>query len=295
MSDVALVFDRRALRQRRDRAAATLGEHDFLLNAVAERLIDRLADIKRRFPAALDLGCHGGHLGKALGDGGGVKRLVQADLSPEMVGRAEGLRLAADEELLPFAPASFDLVMSLLSLHWVNDLPGALIQIRDVLRADGLFLAAMLGGETLWQLRQALAQAELDEEGGVSPRASPFVDVRDAGMLLQRAGFALPVVDIDRITVTYADALTLMRELRGMGETNVVGERRKHFTRRSTLFAAASAYRDRFADSAGRIPATFEVLYLTGWAPHESQQKPARRGSGQVSLAGVLGAEEADR
>ncbi|MFQ5984497.1 MAG: methyltransferase domain-containing protein [Alphaproteobacteria bacterium] len=295
MSDGALVFDRHALRRRRDRTAATLAEHDFLLSEVADRLADRLADINRRFPVALDLGCHDGQLGKALDERGGVKRLVQADLSRKMLEHAKGLRLVADEEVLPFAPASFDLVTSLLSLHWVNDLPGALIQIREALRPDGLFLAATLGGETLWELRQALARAELDEEGGVSPRVSPFVDVRDAGMLLQRAGFALPVVDIDRIRITYADALTLMRELRGMGETNVMGERRKGFTRRSTLFAAAAAYRDQFADTAGRVPATFEVLYLTGWAPHESQQKAARRGSGQVGLAAALGADKPGR
>ena len=292
MSDAIAVFDRAAVRAHRDRAAARLDEHDFLLREVAERLADRLDDVRRAFPVALDLGCHSGAFADALAGRGGIERLVQADLSPAMLGRASGPRVAADEEMLPFADTSFDLVASVLSLHWVNDLPGALVQMRRALRPDGLFLAAMLGGDTLHELRAAFAEAEVAEEGGLSPRASPFADAAVAGALLQRAGFALPVVDVDTITVTYPDTLALMRELRGMGESNAVVERRKGFSRRATLAAAAAAYEARFADADGRVPATFEIVYLTAWAPHESQQKALRPGSAEVRLAEALGAAE---
>lgn len=286
------VFDRAAVRRHRDRAATGLDGHDFLFREVAERLASRLDDIRRSFPTALELGSHGGPLAAALAGRGGVERLVQSDQSPALLRRTGGLRVAADEELLPFAPESFDLVASVLSLHWVNDLPGALVQARRILRPDGLFLAAMFGGDTLGELRQAFAAAEIAEEGGASPRLSPFADIRDTGMLLQRAGFALPVVDADSITVTYPDPLALMRDLRGMGESNAVRERRKGFTRRATLMAAAAAYAERFAGADGRVPATFQVIYLTGWAPHESQQRSLRPGSARARLADALDATE---
>ncbi len=292
MSGTMYVFDRATVRRHRDRAAAGIENHDFLLREVGERLADRLDDVKRRFPVALDLGCHGGELGRLLKGRGGVKTLVQCDLSPEMARRAGPLSLAADEEFLPFAGECFDLVMSCLSLHWINDLPGALMQIRRALKGDGLFLAAMFGGNTLEELRRALAEAEIDEEGGLSPRVSPFADVRDAGDLLQRAGFALPVVDSDTITVSYGDPTGLMTDLRGMGESNAVIERRKSWTRRATLRGAATRYREMFGDSAGRVPATFHVIYLTAWAPHPSQQKPLRRGSAKTRLAEALGTAE---
>lgn len=206
-----------------------------------------------------------------------------------MVARANGpYRVVADEEWLPFAGERLDLVVSALSLHWVNDLPGALIQIHRALRPDGLFLAAILGGDSLSELRQALVRAESELEGGVSPRVAPLVDIRDLGALLQRAGFALPVVDSDTITATYPDALTLMRDLRGMGESNILRARHGHFSRRATLLAAAESYRDMFGDADGRIPATFQILYLAGWSPHESQQQALRPGSGEVSLAEAL-------
>ena len=217
---------------------------------------------------------------------------MSADLSPAMVAHGQGPRVAADEEWLPFADQSLDLVTSLFALHWVNDLPGALAQIRRSLRPDGLFLAAMLGAGTLTELRTSLAQAESDLEGGVSPRLSPTVELQDMGALLQRAGFALPVVDLDTITVTYADAFALMRDLRGMGETNALRQRRKRFTRRATLTAAAEIYRERFADGDGRLPATFQIIWLTAWAPHESQQQPLRPGSAESRLADALDAEE---
>ena len=292
MPDAMNVFDRRIVRLHRDRAAGGLAENDFLLREVGERLADRLDDVKRRFPLALDLGCHTGELGRLLGVRGGLESLVHCDLSPAMATKASGLRLAADEEALPFGAGTFDLVASLLSLHWVNDLPGALTQIRHALKPDGLFLAAMLGGETLKELRQALAEAEIAVEGGLSPRVSPFAGVRDAGGLLQRAGFALPVVDTETLTVIYSDPLKLIADLRAMGETNAIIERRQGLTRRATLAEAAERYRKAFADPEGRIPATFQVIYITGWSPHDSQPKPLRPGSAKASLADALGAGE---
>ena len=299
------IFDRRLLRRRRDRAAGRPTRTDFLWREVGERLADRLDDVRRRFPLALDLGCHDGTLGRLLGARGGVETLVQCDLSPAMA-RAAGAAgraapatnavhrpaLAADEESLPFAAASFDLVLSALSLHWTNDLPGALIQVRQALKPDGLFLGALLGGETLGELRGALMQAELELEGGASPRVSPFADLRDAGGLLQRAGFALPVADRDRITVTYPNALALMAELRAMGESNAVLARRRRPTRRATLLRAAEIYQAGHGDRAGRLPASFEVIYLTGWAPHASQQQPLKPGAARARLADALGTEE---
>ncbi len=289
MSESMTIFNRRAHRRHRDRAAENLGDYDFLLAEVGERLADRLDDVKRTFPLALDLGCHTGGLGRLLGGRGGIETLIQSDLSFAMARRAAGLRLAADEEALPFATASLDLVLGNLSLHWVNDLPGALLQIRRALKPDGLFLAAMLGGETLKELRHAFCEAEMAEEGGISPRLSPLAGVRDLGYLLSRAGFALPVVDADTITVSYADPLKLMRDLRGMGESNAVTARRKSFSRRRTIMATAEKYRDTFADGAGRMPATFQVLYLTAWAPAPGQPKPLKPGSAAFSLAAALG------
>ncbi len=278
------IFDRTAVRRHRDRAAARAGDHDFLWREVAGRLAERLGDIKRDFTCVLEFG--------GPGMAPPAPFVVRADLSPAMVALGEGPRVAADEEWLPFAPGCFDLVTSQLTLHWVNDLPGALVQMRRSLRPDGLFMAAMLGGETLNELREALAQAESSLEGGVSPRLSPTVDLQDMGGLLQRAGFALPVVDLDTITVTYRHAFALMHDLRAMGETNALHERRKGFTRRATLMAAAEIYGERFADADGRLPASFQIIWLTAWAPHETQQQPLRPGSAQSRLADALDAEE---
>jgi SAM-dependent methyltransferase len=293
-SGVMNVFDRHAVRRHRARAAHAPAGHDFLWREVAERLVDRLADTTRRFPTALDLGCHDGTLGRVLGANGpgGIERLFACDLAPEMVRQAEHLGVAADEEALPFAPASFDLILSNLSLHWVNDLPGALIQARMALKPDGLFLASLLGGETLRELRASFLEAEAEIEGGASPRVSPFADVSDGGGLLQRAGFALPVVDRDEISVTYPNALALMRDLRAMGESNAVHARRRGFSRRATLLRAAELYHERFAAPDGRVPATFQAIYLTGWAPHEAQPRALRPGSASARLADALGAVE---
>ena len=202
------------------------------------------------------------------------------------------LRVAADEEALPFADGSLDLVVSALALQFVNDLPGTLIQIRRALKPDGLFLAALIGGDTLTELREAFAAAESEIEGGVSPRVAPFADVRELGALLQRAGFALPVVDSDRLTVRYDSVFALMRDLRRMGATNALSERRRVPLKRATLHAWRKSMRERFADADGRLRATFEIAWLSGWAPHESQQKPLKPGSAQARLADALGSRE---
>jgi NADH dehydrogenase [ubiquinone] 1 alpha subcomplex assembly factor 5 len=291
--DIMTVFDRETVRRHRDRAAAGFPAYDFLFTEIAERLGDRLDDVVRDFPMALDLGCHTGQVGRVLGGHKGIETLVECDLSPAMVRLAGGgLRVAGDEELLPFADSSFDLAISNLSLHWVNDLPGALLQLRRALKPDGLFMGAMLGGDTLFELRRCLMEAELDLTGGVSARISPFAEVRDAGGLLQRAGFTLPVVDSDTITVTYESAFKLMTDLRGMGETNAGLNRRKHPTPRVLMIDAARRYAELYSEPDGRVAATFQVLYLAGWAPHESQQKPMKPGTAQIRLADALKAEE---
>ncbi len=286
------VFAPRLVRAHRTRAATRLAEHDFLFRAVAERLADRLADIKRTFPLALDLGCHGGEFGQIVGARGGIERLIQCDPAPAMARCAGGLALAAEADALPFGEGKFDLIVSNMSLHWVNDLPGALVQIRRALKPDGLFLAALAGGGTLGELRGALLEAETELAGGASPRVSPFVDLRDAGALLQRGGFALPVADGDLIPVRYENALRLMADLRGMGEANALAAMPRHFTRRGIILRAAEIYRERHGGPDGRIPASFQIVYLTGWAPDPSQQKPLKRGSATARLADALGAGE---
>jgi NADH dehydrogenase [ubiquinone] 1 alpha subcomplex assembly factor 5 len=214
------------------------------------------------------------------------------DLGQGFARRARGPAVVADEEFLPFAPQSFDLVLSAMDLHWVNDLPGTLIQIGRILKPDGLLLGAMLGGATLWQLREALAAAESEVEGGLSPRVSPFADLRDAAALLQRAGFALPVADSETIEVEYDNALALMRDLGAMGESNLIVERRRGLARRATFLRAAELYGERFALPSGRVAASFEVLFLHGWRPDASQPKPIKPGSAAARLADALGSTE---
>ncbi len=292
LSDDPQIFDRQILRLRRQRRAGDFDDFDFLKQEVSNRLADRLGDIRRDFPIAVDLGAHHGSLGKLLLKRPDLEKLVSTDLCPSMAASAPGLRVVADEEFLPFADESLHLVASSLSLHWVNDLPGTLVQINRALRPDGLLLAALFGGETLTELRQAFLQAEMAIDGGASPRVSPFVDVRDAGDLLQRAGFALSVADTERIIVDYSDALSLMRDLRGMGESNILHTRKHGNTSQKLMMAVAEAYADMFARADGRIPATFDILFLTGWAPHESQQKPLAPGSAKMRLADALGVKE---
>lgn len=285
MDSNLLVFDRAAVRRHRDRAATTVGAVAEVLDDAADRLLDRLDDTTRRFSLALDVGGRGVVAPKLRARGIAV---VSCDLSPAMAAVNGAPSVAADEEFLPFAPASFDLIVASLSLHWVNDLPGALIQLRQALRPDGLLLASLPALGTLTELRQALTEAEAALTGGAAPRVSPFPDLRDCAGLLQRAGFALPVADAEDITLLYADPLALLRELRAGGEANAVRLRDKRIPPRA-LFPSALALlpaRD------GRFAATLRLAMLTGWAPAPSQPKPAARGSGQVSLSDVFKPDE---
>lgn len=268
-----VLFDRALLRARQARAER-LGPATFLRDHAIADAADRLASVNRSFVDAVDLGTPGDALGEAVR--GRVASLTQVGIPPD------------DGAPLPLPPASVDLVLSVLALQFVNDLPGVLAQVRRALRPDGLLLAAMIGGETLTELRQAFAAAEAEIEGGVSPRVSPFADVRDVGGLLQRAGFALPVVDVERLTVRYDNAFALMQDLRRMGATNLLAERRKAPTRRATLLRMAQVYGERFADADGRIRATFDIVWLLGWAPHESQPRPLRPGSAKFSLEAAV-------
>lgn len=290
MSETVDIFDRQLVRRHRDRAATRFGEFDFLFQETADRLADRLDDVLRKFPLALDLGAHGGELAQVLNGRGGIQTLLQADLSPALLARApDGPKLAVDEEFLPFAEGCLDLVLSNLSLHWVNDLPGTLLQVRRMLRPDGLFIASLLGGDTLIELRRAWMEAEIELEGGAGIHVSPFADVRDLGGLLQRAGFTLPVVDSETITVTYDNAFKLMADLRGMGEGNAVKNRRKTPARRATLMKMAECYHRLYAGEDGRIPATFQIITVTAWSPHESQPQPLKPGSATANLADFIG------
>jgi SAM-dependent methyltransferase len=289
MADNPMIFDRALLRRRRRRAAA-LGPATFLLDRVAGDLAERLATVLRRFEVAVDLGTPGDAVRNALVRLESVGRIVAADVMPDAA-RGE-IVVAADAEALPFGDATLDLVVSALALQFVNDLPGVLVQIRRALRPDGLFLAALLGGETLTELRQSFAEAESDIEGGVSPRVAPFADLRDLGALLQRAGFALPVTDVDRVTVRYDSVFGLMHDLRRMGATNALLARRRTPLKRATLMRMAEIYAERFADDDGRVRATFEIIWLSGWAPHPDQQQPLRPGSAKARLADALGTRE---
>jgi SAM-dependent methyltransferase len=265
-----ILFDRALLRARQGRARND-GPATFLLDRVAEDMQERLRAVLREFQNAADIGTAGDQVRNALVSR--VAQMAQVDL-PD-----------SESEPLSLAPESLDLVVSALAFQFVNDLPGVLTQIRRALKPDGLLLAAMLGGDTLIELRQAFAAAEAECEGGLSPRVVPFADLRDVGALLQRAGFALPVTDVDRVVVRYDSAFALMQDLRRMGATNILVERRRIPTRRATLVRMAQLYGERFADSDGRIRATFDVLWLSGWAPHQSQQQPLQPGSAKASLA----------
>jgi SAM-dependent methyltransferase len=265
-----VLFDRALLRARQLRALQ-FGPATFLLDRVAEDMAERLHAVLREFKNAADVGTPSDQVRNAL---------------LEHVGQLARINLPdVESEPLPIQPGSLDLVVSALALQFVNDLPGALSQIRRALKPDGLLLAAMIGGDTLTELRQSFAAAEAELESGVSPRVAPFADLRDVGALLQRAGFALPVTDVDRVVVRYDSAFALMQDLRRMGATNILVERRRTPTRRATLLRMAQLYGERFADADGRIRATFDVIWLSGWAPHQSQQQPLQPGSAKVSLA----------
>ncbi len=276
-----LLFDRRAVRAHRTRAASRCARVAPILEEAAAWLLDRLDDTTRRFTAALDLGGRG--IVAPLLRARGIAT-VACDLSPRMAALSGGPAVAADEEWLPFAPASFDLVVASLSLHWVNDLPGTLIQLRRALRPDGLLLASLPAAGTLASLRAALAEAEVALCGGLAPRVAPFPDLRDCAGLLQRAGFALPVADLEEIALDYAAPMALLADLRAAGESNALAERSRRVPPRG-VFARALA---RLAGADGRLKVVLPMAMLTGWAPAPGQPQPARRGSGQVSLADVL-------
>ncbi|HYW63521.1 MAG TPA: methyltransferase domain-containing protein [Bradyrhizobium sp.] len=265
-----VLFDRRLLRARQQRAERQ-GAATFLLERVAQELAERLLAVLRDFAVAVDIGTPGDALRNALA--GRTGHLTQVDL-PDSGG-----------EPLPLPPQSIDLAVSALALQFVDDLPGVLAQIRRALKPDGLLMAAMIGGDTLTELRQCFAAAEAEVEGGISPRVAPFADLRDVGALLQRADFALPVTDVDRVVARYDNAFALMQDLRRMGATNVLLERRRTPTRRATLLRMAEIYATRFSDRDGRIRATFDIVWLSGWAPHASQQQPLKPGSAKASLA----------
>ena len=290
--DSIRVFDRALLTRRRSRVAPSATSHDFLLRRVADDLAERLAIVRRNFPLAANIGAHHGLVSRAIRGVAGVEKVIELDTTVELLREAPGLRVVADEETLPFADASLDLAVSGLSLQLVNDLPGVLLQIRRALRPDGLLLASVLGGATLKELREAWIAAEAEVSGGALPRIAPFADVRDMGTLLQRAGFALPVVDSETLTVTYPSPLALMREIKSMGASNMLNARRRTPVSRGLLLRAAEIYAERFATDSGRVPATFEILTLTAWAPDDSQPKPLRPGSAQTRLADALGVDE---
>jgi SAM-dependent methyltransferase len=276
------IFDRRLLTLRRDRAARHAASHDFLLQQVAEDIGARVEAIRRRFPVALNLGAHHGVLGRRLRRVPGIELVIDADPAPRLLAQCDGPRVQADEELLPFADRSLDLVASGLALQMVNDLPGTLVQIRRALKPDGLLVAAALGGSTLYELRHALLAAEADTAHGASPRIAPFADIQQFGALLQRAKFALPVVDSVKLTVTYPDPDSLLREIRAMGATNVLFARRRAPLRRATLLSTVDRYRREFGLANGRVPATFEILTLTAWAPQEHAQPTGAEPRGAV-------------
>jgi SAM-dependent methyltransferase len=289
VSSAFLIFDR-ALQRRRLARALAGGTAEFLLDRAVDEILDRLAAVKRRFTAIADIGTPLPGLAARLAAADAEARVVRLARLPATLGPTLGV--VGDDELLPFKAQSFDLAVSALALQNVNDLPGALAQIRRILRPDWLFLGCLLGGNSLGELRTALAEAETEIAGGISPRVAPFADVRDMGSLLQRAGFALPVTDVEPWTVRYANMFALLADLRAMGGTNTLVERLRQPAERRFFVRAADIYARDYADADGRVRATFELIFLSGWAPHESQQKPSKPGSAERRLADALGTKE---
>ena len=292
------LFEFPALGQRRDRAmrlgfaGADPGGADFLYREVAALIAERLGEINRDFPRVALIGTGAGVVAEAVEGALAAPdtRLTQLDPSPAMAAAAGAEVLESD--VLPLEPGAHDLVVSTLLLHAMNDPVGQLIQMRLALKPDGLMLAALFGGQTLNELRTSLAEAESEVEGGLSMRVAPMAEIRDLGALLQRAGYAMPVADSEKLTVTYATPLHLMRELRAMGETNILTGRRRQPMRRATLQRAAEIYARHFGTPEGRVRATFEVVFLTGWAPGPDQPEPLRPGSAKMRLADALGTRE---
>lgn len=273
-----ILFNRTRLRKRRARAATTFIQHDFLWREAAARAEETLSFIARSFPSMLVFGGH------AFTPPTSTQRCIQTSFSDSTY----GLQLVADEERLPIAENSLDAVISLLHLHWVNDLPGTLAQIRRALKPDGLFLAILPGGESLRELRSIFAQTEAEKSGGIRPRIAPFLDVRDGGALLQRAGFALPVADSELLSISYPDLFTLMGDLRGAGQANMLQHQPQHFTPRGFFIDAAARYAAQYSNAENRLSATIEFITMSGWKPSENQQKPAPRGSAKTSLKDAI-------
>jgi len=292
MTDERILFDRSLLRKRRARFAHEIGGREFLIAHVAREIAERVGIMLREFPRALDLGAYHGLLGRTVAALPSVGEMIYAESAFEYAALCPRPALVCDEDLLPFKDASLNLVVSGLALHRVNDLPGALIQIRRALAPDGLFMAAALGSSALIELRQALLEAEGENAGGASPRVSPFGDVRAYGALLQRAGFALPVTDAETLKVTYASPRDLMREVRALGGGNVLLARSRAPLPRRTLERAEAIYRERHGTQDGNVTATFEFVYMSGWAPDPSQQKPLKPGSAVQRLADALHTKE---
>src|SRR5450631_4210915 len=287
MTTPPLIFDRGLIRRRLARSSAS-GADDFLLSLAIEEVILRLSAIKREFSAVLDSGTPSPRLAARLADRLQPRLLVRMAPLADKADDISLQRLVGDEENMPLAPECFDLAVSVLTLQHLNDLPGALVQLRRILKPDGLFLGCLLGGQSLYELRTALTVAETEIYGGVSPRVAPFADVRDMGGLLQRAGFALPVADSESLSVRYADMFGLMHDLRAMGAANALVARLRKPATKGFFMRAAKVYAERFADPDGRVRATFELIFLSGWAPHESQQKPLAPGSAKMRLADAL-------
>lgn len=286
-ADNIALFDRKAVSRARLRSQPHLDNHGFLIDWAGDQLLDRLNDIKREFPKALQIGLRNNEAFKqALQNRNGTQSLFQMDIAP-----LSHDQIIAEEDMLPFAPASLDMIISTFALHSVNDLPGALLQMRRALKPDGLFIGAMLGGETLFELRHCLMEAELALTDGISPRVAPMADKQDMGALMQRAGFALPVIDSDILTVTYDHVFTLMDDLRRMGENNAITKRLKKIPPRQLFAEAGRIYADKFSEDDGKIRASFEIIFVIGWAPHESQQQPLKPGSAEHSLADALAAK----
>ncbi len=287
------LFDRRLLARRRDRAARDFPSYDFLHARAADDLLDRVESVTRDFDVCVVLG-GGGAIGRALNDRPGarakINHLIETDLSPKMAGLSEHSAVCLDEERLPIAPQSVDLVISCLNLHWTNDIVGALIQINHALKPDGFFAGALLGGATLTELRQSFQKVA--DEDPAPRRVSPFADTVDMAGLLSRAGFTLPVSDVDRVKARYGNSFVLMRDLRAMGETNALYDRSRTPGTKGLFVKTAQAYAEAFAHEDSKVPATFEIIHFAGWAPHPDQPRPKRPGSAQVSLADALGVAE---
>jgi SAM-dependent methyltransferase len=292
MSSAPIVFDRAAVR-RNLRRAEQLGASTFLIDRAAEDLHERLSAVLRRFELAVDLASPTDAVRRRLRGADLASTLIAVTHSGSLATPArDDLTVVADPEALPFREDSLDLVVSALALQFVNDLPGTFVQVRRALKPDGLFLAGLIGGDSLTELRQAFAAAEAELEHGASPHVAPFADVRAIGMLLQRAGFALPVTDVDRLSVRYESAFALMQDLRRMGAANALAERRRTPLRRATVMRMAQIYAERFSDPDGRVRATFDIVWLSGWKPHASQQRPLAPGSAKARLADALGTRE---